>query len=110
MVRTAVIAESSVYLGNILEVKDKKQQVTLEIILRFYWTDKRITPIEEFLSGEDPVGSYVNVDPLIVNDIWIPDAYIDEVLTIRTPKYERQPASLRYVNICRQKGKDGLSV
>ena len=92
-----VIVEASSYVGNILDVMDKKQQISLEIILRFFWTDRRLTPRQEYLTGKDPKGTYVNVHPSIIEHVWMPDAYIDEVLTIRTPKYVVEPASFRCV-------------
>ena len=54
---------ASVNLRNILDVMETKQQISLEITLRYYWRDPRIVPVVEHLNEEDSYGGYVNLHP-----------------------------------------------
>ena len=60
---TPVELLASVNLRNILDVMETKQQISLEITLRYYWRDPRIVPVVEHLNEEDSYGGYVNLHP-----------------------------------------------
>ena len=69
--------------------------LSLEMTFRRFWKDTRIVPKIQHLIYSDPIGTYANVNPDTVNDIWFPDIFVGEVISLRTPKYVREAASLR---------------
>ena len=62
---------------------------------RLFWRDTRIVPNVQHLIYSDPIGTYANINPDTVEDIWFPDIFVGEVISLRTPKYVREAASLR---------------
>ena len=104
---------ASIYLKDILEVAEFKQQLrfaiyglihlqfhnisnSLEVVVRFYWKDPRIIPNVEHMRGHDNLGSYVNlVGSCWKERIWMPDIYILHTIKIREPSYIFEPSSLR---------------
>ena len=93
-----VLLQASVNLRNILDVVETKQQISLEVTLRYYWHDKRITPMQEHLKNEDSYGTYLNLHPQEREFIWMPDTFIDQAINLRKPKYYLEPSSLRVYN------------
>ena len=87
--------ESVINLRNILDVDDKKQKISVEITLRLYWNDSRIEPVQKYLSGSDSSGRYIPLAPSSGECFWMPDVFIDQAITLRTPTYYTKPASLR---------------
>ena len=69
---------------------------SLEVTLRYFWKDTRIKPLKEQLKGHDKSGSYVNLHQSMADKIWMPDAFIDQAINLRQPKYFYEPSSLRY--------------
>ena len=62
---------------------------------RLFWKDERISPNFAHLLFEDPIGTYANVNPEVIEEIWFPDIFVSEVVNLRSPKYVREVASLR---------------
>jgi len=93
-----VLLLASVNLRNILDVVETKQQIRLEVTLRYFWKDTRIKPLKEHLKGHDKSGSYVNLHQSMADKIWMPDAFIDQAINLRQPKYFYEPSSLRVYN------------
>ena len=71
---------------------------SLEVTLRYYWHDTRITPVDKYLKNEDSFGTYLNLHPMETNNIWMPDTFIDQAINLRKPKYFLEPSSLRVYN------------
>ena len=92
---TPVQLSSSINLRNILNVDEKKQEISVEITFRLYWTDSRIEPIQKYLSGSDVRGRYIPLASTSGECFWMPDIFIDQAIKLRTPTYYTKPASLR---------------
>ena len=88
----------SINLRNILDISETRQQISLETTLRFYWKDSRVTPVEEYLHGEDSIGRYLNLHPRTAAKLWIPDIFLDQAISLRKPAYYTETASLRVYN------------
>ena len=76
---TPVLVTAQINLRNILEVHEKQQLISLETTLRLYWKDPRVTPKEKFVKGQDSVGRYVGLNPIIAKKLWMPDIFVDQV-------------------------------
>ena len=90
-----LLLRASVNLRNILEVIETKQQISLEVTLRYYWRDTRIIPVQKYLNGKDSFGSYINLHPGMRDNFWMPDTFIDQAINLRKPTYFLEPSSLR---------------
>ena len=77
-------------LRNILEVNEKSQFVSLETSLRMLWTDDRVDVGDD----DDGVG-FVSLNGDAVDRFWIPDLFIDQAKSLRSPAFRVKPASLR---------------
>ena len=71
---------------------------SLEISLRSYWKDLGIRPAEKYIEGTGDNEKYVTVVPSEWTDkIWMPDIVIMHAINLRTPTYNLEPSSLRYI-------------
>ena len=76
-------------LRNILEVNEKSQFVSLETSLRMLWTDPRVDIKDNNDQG------FVTLNGDAVDRFWIPDLFIDQAKSLRSPAFMVKPASLR---------------
>nr|XP_027216424.1 gamma-aminobutyric acid receptor subunit rho-3-like [Penaeus vannamei] len=61
----------SVLVRNLPKIDEVNGVMFMEVNLRVKWQDQRLT-IPPWLGAED----YVPLDPVILQDIWVPDLYI----------------------------------
>ena len=57
-------------------------KVSLETSLRFHWTDPRLSPcLDSESSGDsrDSRDSYLTLHPRRLQEIWVPDIWVDQV-------------------------------
>ena len=45
------------------------------------------------------MGNYTSLNPCIAEKIWMPDIFIDQAKSVRTPKYFMKTAAVRYILI-----------
>ena len=79
----------SLNLRNIFEVNEKAQYITLETSIRMYWRDPRLSSSPK--GGRD----FVSVNGADIKRFWVPDLFIDQAKSLRSPTFEVKPASLR---------------
>eukprot|EP00095_Tigriopus_kingsejongensis_P009947 maker-scaffold981_size73921-snap-gene-0.17 protein:Tk09947 transcript:maker-scaffold981_size73921-snap-gene-0.17-mRNA-1 annotation:"glycine receptor subunit alpha-4-like isoform x8" len=84
-------------LRNLLEVDEVSQLCSLEITLRMYWTDPRVTMVQPMGHGPTPQ-EYVTLNPRAAETFWIPDIFIDQAKELRVPTYYVRPSSIRVYN------------
>jgi len=96
--QSPLLLQASMNLRNILDVVETKQQISLEVTLRYFWKDGRITPVKEHLKGVDSIGPYINLHPSETKRLWMPDTFIDQAVDLRKPTYFLEPSSLRVYN------------
>merc|ERR1719158_230025 len=80
-------------LRNILEVEEQMQQITLEVTLRFYWKDSRVSVKEGALKGKKEYLDLVKNEDYEM--LWLPDIFIDQAIDIRNPRYLIDTDSVR---------------
>ena len=74
-----------------MEVNEKAQYITLETSIRMYWVDTRLSSKPKHNSGVD----FVSLNGADINRFWIPDIFIDQAKSTRTPSVQIKPATLR---------------
>ncbi|XP_046397112.1 glycine receptor subunit alpha-4-like [Ischnura elegans] len=87
----AVPVEFSVSVKNIPDVNELKQELSVEMNLRIYWRDTRLSTPD--LGNQS---SYVSVNPtILLSKIWVPDVYTDYAKGVTSQKILSPPVSLR---------------
>ena len=89
-----LIIKASWNLRSILDVNEAKQTMSLDATFRFTWKDTRVKGIME--NDEE----YVMINPdhkvtNILNQIWMPDIFIDQAIKIGTENLYLTPSSIR---------------
>ena len=69
------------------------QIVTMEVSVRLYWTDRRVTLKNLSLIPREE--EYLTVNPRLARYLWVPDLFIDQAKELREPTFHVLPASLR---------------
>jgi len=88
----------SLNLRNIIEVSEKEQTISLDITLRMFWRDDRLS---FNYSGNFPRDlthnnlSYIVQTGDEIGKFWLPDLFVDEAIMVRNPTYKVPPESLR---------------
>lgn len=77
-------------LRNVLDVNEKSGYVTIESSIRMIWYDTRIEPV---LSSDD--ADYVSLNGAAMDAFWLPDVFVDQAKSLRTPSLRIKPQSLR---------------
>nr|XP_040570831.1 gamma-aminobutyric acid receptor subunit delta-like [Lepeophtheirus salmonis] len=80
---------------NILDVVEKSEIITLEMNIKIYWRDPRISVRPKALSN---ISKYVSFNSRVAEYFWIPDIFIDKAKSIRNPLLHVKPAYLRVYN------------
>ena len=80
----------SINLRNILEVNEKSQYLTVETSLRMLWYDSRLRPLLR-----SPDAEFVSLNGKSVEEFWIPDIFVDQAKSLRSPTIHVKPATLR---------------
>ena len=90
-----LIIKGSWNLRSILDVNEAKQTLSLDATFRFTWKDTRVTGI---LANDDEEYVMINPDPKvtkILDEIWMPDIFIDQAIKIGTENLYLTPSSIR---------------
>ena len=98
---TPLLVTASLNLRNIISVSEINQRISLETTLRLFWKDPRITfHRDSSLTAKfDSKGfPYVLLPARKADIIWLPDIFLDQAITIRTPKILAQASSIRIHN------------
>jgi len=84
-----LLVNVSLNLRNIFEVNEKAQYLSLETSLRMFWKDERISSVP--IGGND----FVIVNGKAIDNFWIPDVFIDQAKSLRSPTFLVKPATIR---------------
>ena len=93
-----VQVNASLNLRNIISVSEKEQTISLEMTLRMFWKDERLSIVDSGDLLRDPTHynlSYEVQTRKQLDNIWIPDLFVDEAKAVRNPTYKVPPESLR---------------
>ena len=87
----------SINLRNVLEVNEVAETVSIETTLRMFWYDERLSLKNGILPDQvEPGGrEYITLHPSVTNQIWIPDIFVDQAVSLRKPWIHTPPTSLR---------------
>ena len=93
-----LIVNTSLNLRNIIEVSEVEQTITLEITLSMYWRDDRLNLTSSAWLSRDP--SHYNLSYKVqtreqIDNIWIPDMFLDEAIAVRNSTYKVATEYLR---------------
>ncbi|OXA56740.1 Gamma-aminobutyric acid receptor subunit rho-2 [Folsomia candida] len=80
----------SVLIMNVRDIKELNEELSLEMNLRIYWKDTRLSHLAD-RSGD----KFIVLNPKLVESIWMPDIFIDHVKSVQQPALITKPASLR---------------
>ncbi|XP_035706312.1 gamma-aminobutyric acid receptor subunit rho-2 isoform X2 [Folsomia candida] len=75
---------------NVRDIKELNEELSLEMNLRIYWKDTRLSHLAD-RSGD----KFIVLNPKLVESIWMPDIFIDHVKSVQQPALITKPASLR---------------
>ena len=70
-------------------MNEKAQYLSLETSLRMFWKDERISSVP--IGGND----FVIVNGKAIDNFWIPDVFIDQAKSLRSPTFLVKPATIR---------------
>ena len=96
-----LLVNASLNLRNIIKISTREQTISLEITLRLFWKDQRVKlKIDKnYLElPRDP--TFHNLSYMVktgdqINEFWMPDLFVDEVIQMRDPFYKLPTESLR---------------
>jgi len=89
---------ASLNLINIIEVSDVEQSISLELSLKLFWRDERLNFESSADSPKDPTHynlSYNIMRRDMINNIWIPDLFVDQAVFSRDLNFKVPTESLR---------------
>ena len=93
-----VNASMTMNLKNIIKVAEKKQTISLEITLRMFWRDDRLSL--KSAAGLPRDLTHYNLSYIVqigeeTSKFWLPDMFVDEAIETRNPSYKVPTEYLR---------------
>ncbi|XP_071450142.1 glycine receptor subunit alpha-4-like [Hetaerina americana] len=86
----------SVSIKNIPDINELKQMLSIEMNLRIYWQDTRLTHATDLLFQRSRTNhSYLSLNPVALSNIWVPDIYTDYAKSVSSQRILSPPISLR---------------
>ena len=80
-----------------LEVNEVAETVSIETSLRMFWYDERLSlrngALKEVYKKSQK--EYITLHPSITSQLWIPDIFVDQAVSLRKPMIHTPPTSLR---------------
>ena len=93
-----LVVNASMNLRNIIKVSEKEQTISLEITLRMFWRDDRLSL--KSTAGLPRDSTHYNLSYIVqigeeISKFWLPDLFVDEAIETRNPAYKVPTESLR---------------
>ena len=93
-----LVVNASMNLRNIIKVSEKEQTISLEITLRMFWRDDRLSL--KSTAGLPRDSTHYDLSYIVqigeeISKFWLPDLFVDEAIETRNPAYKVPTESLR---------------